>query len=137
MVPLHLLNLVKKSFQVKCFTEELTTLQKLQRQRPDLYSSDWLCLTCGNVPETYEHIWICSERRTEITSCIEIVQNNFVSAINSILPQSLTNNQVVQLNSFPAWSLMSNPDNFTFIETSKGVIHRGFVHLLLEFSCGI
>ena len=79
---------------------------------------------------------MCSERQTEVTSCIEIVQNNFVSAINSILPQPLTNDQVVQLNSAPAWSLMSDPDNFTFIETSKGVIHRGFVHLL-EFSCDI
>ena len=30
----------KKAFQVKCFTEELSTLEKLKMQRPDLYSTE-------------------------------------------------------------------------------------------------
>jgi ribonuclease HI len=127
----------KKAFQIKCFTEELSTLQKLQRQRPDLYSSEWRCSTCGNAIETYEHVWLCSERRVEVTSCIEIVQHNLVTAVNSLLPQPLTNNQVVKLSSAPAWSLIPDQDHFTFIETTKGVVHNSFVNLLTEFGLGL
>src|SRR3989337_1913951 len=125
----------KKSFQIKCFTEELTTLVKLQRQRPDLYSSDWRCSTCGNNEETYEHVWLCQARREEVTSCIQIVQDNLKSAINTILKTPLSNEQVARLYSAPTWSLIPNHDQFTFIETTKGVVHRNFVDLLTELGC--
>ena len=125
----------KKSFQVKCFTEELSTLVKLQRQRPDLYSSDWRCATCGNDTETYEHVWLCQSRREEILSCIQIVQDKLQTAINTTLKTPLSHEQVVRLNTAPTWSLIPNQDHFTFIETTKGVIHRNFVDLLIEFGC--
>ena len=32
---------------------------------------------------------------------------------------------------------MSDPDSFTLIETSKGVVYRGLVNLLLDFGCSI
>src|SRR5436190_10797700 len=125
----------KKSFQVKCFIEELSTLVKLQRQQPDLYSSDWRYATCGNDTETYEHVWLCQSRREEISSCIQIVQDNLKTAINTILKTPLSHEQVARLNTTPTWSLISNQDHFTFIETTKGVIHRNFVDLLTEFGC--
>jgi hypothetical protein len=125
----------KKSFQVKCFTEELTTLVKLKRQRPDLYTSDWRCSTCGNEEETFDHVWLCEARREEVTSCIKIVQDNLKVAINKILKSPLTNEQDIRLCSAPTWSLIPNQDQFTFIETTKGVIHRNFVNLLTEFGC--
>ena len=110
----------KKSFQVKCFTEELTTLVKLQRQRPDLYTSDWYCSTCGNEEETYEHVWLCQAHRDEIMLCIQIVQDKLKTAINTILKSPLSNKQVARLYSAPTWSLIPNQDQFTFIKTSQG-----------------
>ena len=41
----------------------------------------------------------------------------------------------MRLNIAPTWSLISNQDRFTFIETTKGVIHHKFVDLLTEFGC--
>ena len=58
-----------------------------------------------------------------------------ISAINTILKNPLSHEQVVRLYSAPTWSLISSQDQFTFIETTKGVIHRNFVDLLTEFGC--
>ena len=57
------------------------------------------------------------------------------AVINTILKIPFSNEQVARLNSTPTWSLIPNQDHFTFIETTKGVIHRNFVDLLTEFGC--
>ena len=80
----------KKSFQVKCFTEELSTLVKLQRQRPDLYSSDWRCATCGNDTETYEHVWLANHVVKKFHRVFRLYRTNY--------------EQVVRLNTAPTWS---------------------------------
>ena len=63
-----------KAFQVKCFTEELPTIVKLQRRRPDLYAPEWQCCSCGNTEETYSHMWLCPNRRQELLECIQLTQ---------------------------------------------------------------
>ena len=63
-----------KAFQVKCFTEELPTIVKLQRRRPDLYTPEWQCCSCGNTDKTYSHVWLCPNRRQELLECIQLTQ---------------------------------------------------------------
>ena len=125
----------KKAFQVKCFTEELSTLEKLKLQRPDLYSTEWRCSTCGNENETYEHVWLCPARRNALITCIQMTQTSCVLEINSVIQTPLTDEQVALLVDSPTWSLIPDPDRFTFLETTKSVIHRNFVDLLQEFGC--
>jgi len=54
----------QRSFKYKIFSDELPTLSRLKRRRPDLYPSD-TCLSCSQSSETQLHFWSCPSHQAQ------------------------------------------------------------------------
>src|ERR1043165_1730129 len=67
--------------------EELPTLERMKLRRPDLYK-DWNCPMCKNFPETFAHIWICSQHQPSIRQLIYFSKQQLVSLISRFVPDT-------------------------------------------------
>jgi len=124
-----------KAFQVKCFTEELPTIVKLQRRRPDLYTSEWQCCSCGNTKETYSHVWLCPNRRQELLECIQLTQETFYIGIEEFTGTTVSDAQKLIFQQAKFWNLSVDTFQFDFIDLTKGLVPNDLVTLLMSMGC--
>src|SRR5207249_6924195 len=50
----------RKARRIKTMMEELSTIEQMTNYAPHIYKG-WNCVICGNAPENFHHLWICSD----------------------------------------------------------------------------
>ena len=113
----------RKAKRIKLMLEELPTLEYLQHCKPSIYDTSWTCCLCNN-PETFAHLWTCSERLHIMQSIVNASRKWIIDFLSIAIPQLHQNNPYVLaiLNDSNIWNIASSDTQFTFIDLIKGFI---------------
>ncbi|GBC39586.1 RNA-directed DNA polymerase from mobile element jockey-like [Rhizophagus irregularis DAOM 181602=DAOM 197198] len=93
-----------RTFKFKLFLEDLPTLERLKRIRPDLYIDILSCRSCLNSKEDFMHLFTCKYP--------SLIINKFIS--------------------FPCWSFSSS--NWALYSLVRGCLPKSFVEFFEELS---
>ncbi|PKC10319.1 hypothetical protein RhiirA5_374770, partial [Rhizophagus irregularis] len=69
------------TFKFKLFLDDLPTLEKLKRTRPDLYMDELTCRSCIDRMEDLMHLFMCKRRRLPMQQILQSYQNHLISKI--------------------------------------------------------
>jgi hypothetical protein len=128
-----------KRNRVSLLLESLPTLAKLQQQQSHIYDSQFdLCTLCHSQPETFEHVWLCTDlrQRNAMLSLMDSAFDHFMTLLSFFGPSDIV------LPSRPAyWSLpagsFSTSTSLCFVDLIKGCVPTslvGLVHSLTSSS---
>ena len=107
----------RKAHKIKFLIEELPTVEHVKLRRPDLYRN-WNCPVCNDFPETFSHIWTCSQHRPILAS---ICLNNKKILVDLVKQQS-PSFSFSSLDHVTLWSLDYHASYLTFIDLLKGIV---------------
>ncbi len=110
----------QRTFKYKLFTDELPTLFRLRRRRPDLYPSDE-CLSYQRYPESQTHFWSCPSYQEQWRSIIDRAADMLLRLFLQHSPKQVPSLEVVQ------WHLH---ESRSFI--SKGIISTAFYEFVYQ-----
>ncbi|GET54687.1 ribonuclease HI, putative [Rhizophagus irregularis DAOM 181602=DAOM 197198] len=122
------------TFKFKLFLDDLPTLEKLKRTRPDLYMDELTCRSCINRMEDLMHLFMCRKRRLPMQQILQSYQNHLISKLleASKLADIDPTPFIAKLTSFSCWSFSStNWSSFAFI---RGCLPKLFIDLFVDLS---
>jgi hypothetical protein len=105
---------IRRSFLVKLFLDELPTVEKLTRRKPDVYNDvSWqTCLKCAGPKEDITHLFLCPvDSITETQKLIVWAINSCGITLNISHP-SQNYNSLLRLK---CWSVTNSPYNFIWL----------------------
>src|SRR5436189_932719 len=100
--------------------EELSTIKQMAKYAPHIYQ-DWDCVICGNAPETFDHIWNCSDNQ----SLLLIIRDDTKSLFTNLLTSIVDNDKqfVYNVNLITdLWNTTNSEIFLNFIDFIKGFI---------------
>ena len=112
--------------------EELSTIEQMSKYAPHIYQ-DWNCVVCGNTPETFDHIWACSDNR----SLLSIIRDDTKSLLTNLLVSMIDNNQHITYDVnliTDLWSTTNSEIFLNFIDFIKGFIPLRLSQWLTQFN---
>ena len=121
-------------FKVKLFLAELPLLATVQRRRPDLYQSTWLCPCCASATEDWSHFWTCPSRSSfwSTLSCsFQDCLCECISSLSSASPAAVS--QVI--SALPCWSSspISSPTGLCFSDLLRDFSPMDLVSATMSF----
>ncbi|GET57871.1 RNA-directed DNA polymerase from mobile element jockey-like [Rhizophagus irregularis DAOM 181602=DAOM 197198] len=122
------------TFKFKLFLDDLPTLEKLKRTRPDLYMDELTCRSCIDCMEDLMHLFMCKKRRLPMQQILQSYQNHLISKLleASNLADIDPTPFIAKLTSLSCWSFSStNWSSFAFI---RGCLPKLFIDLFVDLS---
>ncbi|GET54698.1 ribonuclease H-like domain-containing protein [Rhizophagus irregularis DAOM 181602=DAOM 197198] len=93
------------TFKFKLFLDDLPTLEKLKRTRPDLYMDELTCRSCIDRMEDLMHLFMCKRRRLPMQQILQSYQNHLISKLleaSNLVDTDLTP-FIAKLTSLSCW----------------------------------
>ncbi|PKK57651.1 hypothetical protein RhiirC2_858128 [Rhizophagus irregularis] len=122
------------TFKFKLFLDELPTLEKLKRARPDLYIDELTCRSCINCMEDLMHLFMCKAWHLPMQHILLSYQIYLISKIQeagklvNIDPTPF----ITKLTSLSCWSFSST--NWSSYALIRGCLLKLFVDLFVDLS---
>ncbi|GET57865.1 RNA-directed DNA polymerase from mobile element jockey-like [Rhizophagus irregularis DAOM 181602=DAOM 197198] len=122
------------TFKFKLFLDDLPTLEKLKRTRPDLYMDELTCRSCIDRMEDLMHLFMCKNRRVPMQQILQSYQNHLLSKLleagnmADIDPTPL----IAKLTSLSCWSFSST--NWSSYALVRGCLPKLFIDLFVDLS---
>ncbi|GBC13556.2 hypothetical protein GLOIN_2v1783661 [Rhizophagus irregularis DAOM 181602=DAOM 197198] len=122
------------TFKFKLFLDDLPTLEKLKRTRPDLYMDELTCRSCIDRMEDLMHLFMCKNRRLLMQQILQSYQNHLISKLLAagnmadIDPTPL----IAKLTSLSCWSFSST--NWSSYALARGCLPKLFIDLFVDLS---
>ncbi|EXX66113.1 hypothetical protein GLOIN_2v1783661 [Rhizophagus irregularis DAOM 181602=DAOM 197198] len=122
------------TFKFKLFLDDLPTLEKLKRTRPDLYMDELTCRSCINRMKDLMHLFMCKNRRLPMQQILQSYQNHLISKLleagnmADIDPTPL----IAKLTSLSCWSFSST--NWSSYALVRGCLPKLFIDLFVNLS---
>ncbi|GET57920.1 ribonuclease H-like domain-containing protein [Rhizophagus irregularis DAOM 181602=DAOM 197198] len=122
------------TFKFKLFLDDLPTLEKLKRTRPDLYMDELTCRSCIDRMEDLMHLFMCKNQRLPMQQILQSYQNHLISKI--LEAGKLANVDptpfIAKLTSLSCWSFSST--NWSSFALVRGCLPKLFIDLLVDLS---
>jgi hypothetical protein len=114
-----------RSKHMKLLLEELPTIEFYKATKPDLYKDSWNCLYC-NTTETFNHLWTCSTRLSQMNNIISDTKKLLRNTINLVYKAdvNLQNNLNFIMDHRSWWLPIYDPLHITFVDLIKGIVPR-------------
>ncbi|GET50298.1 RNA-directed DNA polymerase from mobile element jockey-like [Rhizophagus irregularis DAOM 181602=DAOM 197198] len=122
------------TFKFKLFLDDLPTLEKLKRTRPDLYMDELTCRSCIDRMEDLMHLFMCKNRRLPMQQILQSYQNHLLSKLleaGNMADIDLTP-LIAKLTSFSCWSFSST--NWSSYALVRGCLPKLFIDLFVDLS---
>ncbi|GET60783.1 ribonuclease H-like domain-containing protein [Rhizophagus irregularis DAOM 181602=DAOM 197198] len=122
------------TFKFKLFLDDLPTLEKLKRTRPDLYIDELTCRSCIDRMEDLMHLFMCKKRRLPMQQILQSYQNHLIfklleaSNLADIDPTPF----IAKLTSLSCWSFSST--NWSSFALICGCLPKLFIDLFVDLS---
>ncbi|GET60780.1 RNA-directed DNA polymerase from mobile element jockey-like [Rhizophagus irregularis DAOM 181602=DAOM 197198] len=122
------------TFKFKLFLDDLPTLEKLKRTRPDLYMDELTCHSCIDRMEDLMHLFMCKRRRLPMQQILQSYQTHLISKLleagnmADIDPTPL----IAKLTSLSCWSFSFT--NWSSYALVRGCLPRLFIDLFVDLS---
>src|ERR1044072_2645700 len=112
-----------RSKRMKLLLEELPTIEFYKATKPDLYKDSWNCLYC-NSNESFNHLWTCSARLSQMNNIISDTKKLLRNTINLVYKAdvNLQNNLNFILDHRSWWLPIYDPLHITFVDLIKGIV---------------
>ncbi|GBC44434.2 ribonuclease H-like domain-containing protein [Rhizophagus irregularis DAOM 181602=DAOM 197198] len=122
------------TFKFKLFLDDLPTLEKLKRTRPDLYMDELTCRSCIDHMEDLMHLFMCKRRRLPMQQILQSYQNHLISKIQEAgkLADIDPTPFIVTLTSLSCWSFSST--NWSSYALVRGCLPKLFIDLFVDLS---
>ncbi|GET66400.1 RNA-directed DNA polymerase from mobile element jockey-like [Rhizophagus irregularis DAOM 181602=DAOM 197198] len=122
------------TFKFKLFLDDLPTLEKLKRVRPDLYMDELTCRSCINRMENLMHLFMCKRRRLPMQQILQSYQNHLISKILEAgkLADIDPSPFIAKLTALPCWSFSST--NWSSYALVRGCLPKLFIDLFVDLS---
>ncbi|PKY58950.1 hypothetical protein RhiirA4_481295 [Rhizophagus irregularis] len=105
------------SWRIKCSSNNLPTLDILNRNYPELLKDNDICFLCSSAKETIEHFWNCPKVLEIITPIFAIYYEKFKTLITSesnslyaLYSDSITRNPIFKWTKRPPQQIIDIPD---------------------------
>ncbi|EXX58864.1 hypothetical protein GLOIN_2v1783661 [Rhizophagus irregularis DAOM 181602=DAOM 197198] len=122
------------TFKFKLFLDDLPTLEKLKRTRPDLYMDELTCHSCIDRMEDLMHLFMCKRRRLPMQQILQSYQNHLISKI--LEAGKLANIDptpfITKLTFLSCWSFSST--NWSSYALVHGCLPKFFIDLFVDLS---
>ncbi|EXX77058.1 hypothetical protein GLOIN_2v1783661 [Rhizophagus irregularis DAOM 181602=DAOM 197198] len=122
------------TFKFKLFLDDLPTLEKLKRTRPDLYMDELTCHSCIDRMEDLMHLFMCKRRRLPMQQILQSYQNHLISKI--LEAGKLANIDptpfIAKLTSLSCWSFSST--NWSSYALVCRCLPKLFIDLFVDLS---
>ncbi|CAB4427738.1 unnamed protein product [Rhizophagus irregularis] len=126
----------RKKQSVILLTEEIPTVEKRKYLAYKIFEN-WKYSFCEQCDETFDHVWICELRASEIDSIIQETKEFFEEACNSLLinedKDPIVNDKLINKMTF--WDRTYSETKITFIDLIKGIIScelAAYISLIFE-----
>ncbi|EXX71658.1 hypothetical protein RirG_076530 [Rhizophagus irregularis DAOM 197198w] len=122
------------TFKFKLFLDDLPTLEKLKRIRPDLYIDKLTCRSCIDRMEDLMHLFMYKRHRLPMQQILQSYQNHLISKLleagksADIDPTPL----IAKLTSLSCWSFSST--NWSSYALVRGCLPKLFIDLFVNLS---
>ncbi|GET57910.1 ribonuclease H-like domain-containing protein [Rhizophagus irregularis DAOM 181602=DAOM 197198] len=122
------------TFKFKLFLDDLPTLEKLKRTRPDLYMDELTCRSCIDRMEDLMHLFMCKKRRLPMQQILQSYQNHLISKIQEAgkLADIDPTPFIAKLTSLSCWSFSST--NWSSYALVRGCLPTLFIDILVDLS---
>ncbi|GET51092.1 ribonuclease H-like domain-containing protein [Rhizophagus irregularis DAOM 181602=DAOM 197198] len=122
------------TFKFKLFLDDLPTLEKLKRTRPDLYMDELTCRSCIDRMEDLMHLFMCKKRRLPMQQILQSYQNHLISKIQEAgkLANIDPTPFIAKLTSLSCWSFSST--NWSSYALVRGCLPTLFIDILVDLS---
>ncbi|GET62886.1 Down syndrome cell adhesion molecule-like protein Dscam2 [Rhizophagus irregularis DAOM 181602=DAOM 197198] len=122
------------TFKFKLFLDDLPTLEKLKRTRPDLYMDELTCRSCIDRMEDLMHLFMCKKRRLPMQQILQSYQNHLISKLleASNLADIDPSPFIAKLTSLSCWSFSST--NWSTFALIRGCLPKLFIDLFVDLS---
>ncbi|GET57953.1 RNA-directed DNA polymerase from mobile element jockey-like [Rhizophagus irregularis DAOM 181602=DAOM 197198] len=122
------------TFKFKLFLDDLPTLEKLKRTRPDLYIDELTCRSCIDRMEDLMHLFMCKRRRLPMQQILQSYQKHLISKIldAGILANIDPTPFIAKLTSLSCWSFSST--NWSSFALVRGCLPKLFIDLFVDLS---
>ncbi|GBC51591.2 ribonuclease H-like domain-containing protein [Rhizophagus irregularis DAOM 181602=DAOM 197198] len=122
------------TFKFKLFLDDLPTLEKLKRTRPDLYMDELTCRSCIDRMEDLIHLFMCKNRRLPMQQILQSYQNHLISKILEAgkLADIDPTPFIAKLTSLSCWSFSST--NWSSFALVRGCLPKFFIDLFVDLS---
>ncbi|GET50309.1 ribonuclease H-like domain-containing protein [Rhizophagus irregularis DAOM 181602=DAOM 197198] len=122
------------TFKFKLFLDDLPTLEKLKRTRPDLYMDELTCRSCIDRMEDLMHLFMCKRRRLPMQQILQSYQNHLISKLleASNLVDTDPTPFIAKLTSLSCWSFSST--NWSSFALIRGCLPKLFIDLFVDLS---
>ncbi|GET64616.1 RNA-directed DNA polymerase from mobile element jockey-like [Rhizophagus irregularis DAOM 181602=DAOM 197198] len=122
------------TFKFKLFLDDLPTLEKLKRTRPDLYMDELTCRSCIDHMENLMHLFMCKSRRLPMQQILQSYQNHLISKILDAgkLADIDPTPFIAKLTSLSCWSFSST--NWSSYALVRGCLPKLFIDLFVDLS---
>ncbi|GET52420.1 hypothetical protein GLOIN_2v1783661 [Rhizophagus irregularis DAOM 181602=DAOM 197198] len=122
------------TFKFKLFLDDLPTLEKLKRTRPDLYMDELTCRSCIDRMEDLMHLFMCKKRRLPMQQILQSYQNHLISKLlkASNLADIDPTPFIAKLTSLSCWSFFST--NWSSFALIRGCLPKLFIDLFVDLS---
>ncbi|PKB95968.1 hypothetical protein RhiirA5_435714 [Rhizophagus irregularis] len=121
------------TFKFKLFLDELPTLEKLKRTRPDLYMNELTCCSCIDCMEDLMHLFMCKRRHLSMQQTLQSYQNHLISKLQEAgkLADIDPTPFITKLSSLSYWSFFST--NWSSYALVRGLSTQAFHQLISRF----
>ncbi|PKY36474.1 hypothetical protein RhiirB3_459154 [Rhizophagus irregularis] len=122
------------TFKFKLFLDDLPTLKKLKRTRPDLYMDELTCRSCIDRMEDLMHLFMCKRRRLPMQQILQSYQNHMISKILDAgkLADIDPTPFIAKLTSLSCWSFSST--NWSSYALVRDCLPKLFIDLFVNLS---
>ncbi|PKB95566.1 hypothetical protein RhiirA5_436482 [Rhizophagus irregularis] len=122
------------TFKFKLFLDDLPTLEKLKRTRPDLYIDELTCHSCIDRMEDLMHLFMCKRRRLPMRQILQSYQNHLISKILEAgkLADIDPTPFITKPTSLSCWSFSST--NWSSYALVRGCLPKLFIDLFVGLS---
>ncbi|GET53055.1 ribonuclease H-like domain-containing protein [Rhizophagus irregularis DAOM 181602=DAOM 197198] len=122
------------TFKFKLFLDDLPTLEKLKRTRPDLYMDELTCRSCIDRMEDLMHLFMCKKRRLPMQQILQSYQNHLISKMQEAgkLADIDPTPFIAKLTSLSCWSFSST--NWSSYALVRGCLPTLFIDILVDLS---
>ncbi|GET54516.1 RNA-directed DNA polymerase from mobile element jockey-like [Rhizophagus irregularis DAOM 181602=DAOM 197198] len=122
------------TFKFKLFLDDLPTLEKLKRTRPDLYMDELTCRSCVDRMEDLMHLFMCKRHRLPMQQILQSYQNHLISKIQDAgkLADIDPTPFIAKLTSLSCWSFSST--NWSSYALVRGCLPKLFIDLFVNLS---
>ena len=116
--------------KMKLLIEEVSCIEQVKKSLFAIYK-DRLCPYCNTEKETFNHIWTCQDRITEIEELINETKLILIEKVNGHIEQEQDKIQIQDLNiGRNLWDSFYSFNDLTFIDLIKGIIPKWLSNLV-------